>query len=47
MGSHLLGIDGLKREEVEYLLEMAESFVEISRRDLKFRCHQFKKNVIK
>ncbi len=34
-GDHLLGLDGLAREEIEYLLESAESFREISAREIK------------
>jgi aspartate carbamoyltransferase catalytic subunit len=32
---HLLGIDGLAREEVERILDRAESFAEVGRRDIK------------
>ena len=32
---HLLGLESLKREEVEYLLDSAESFREISEREIK------------
>lgn len=32
---HLLGIEGLKREEVEHILDTAEAFFDVSRRPLK------------
>ena len=32
---HLLGIEGLSREEVERILDRAESFAEVGRRDIK------------
>lgn len=32
---HLLGIEGLKAEEIDHILEVADSFVEISTRDIK------------
>ena len=35
IGSHLLGIDGISREQVGYILDTAESFVEINERDVK------------
>ncbi|MCB0324198.1 MAG: aspartate carbamoyltransferase catalytic subunit [Bdellovibrionales bacterium] len=35
IGRHLLGINGLTREQVEYLLTTAEQFVEVSTRNVK------------
>ena len=32
---HLLGIEGLSREEVERILDRAESFAEVGKRDIK------------
>jgi aspartate carbamoyltransferase catalytic subunit len=34
-GAHLLGLEGLSRDQIEYLLDSAESFREISERDIK------------
>ncbi len=34
-GEHLLGLEGLSRSELEYLLDSAESFREIAERDIK------------
>ncbi len=32
---HLLGVEGLSREEMERILDRAESFAEVGRRDIK------------
>src|SRR3954464_3782616 len=32
---HLLGVEGLSREEMDHILERAESFAEVGRRDIK------------
>ncbi len=35
VGPHLLGIAGLRRDQVDFLLDTAEEFVEVSERDIK------------
>lgn len=35
LGPHLLGVHGLNREQIEYVLETAESFIDVNRRSVK------------
>lgn len=35
LGKHLLGIDGLDREQIEYLLDTSQQFVEVNQRSVK------------